>query len=662
MNIGGKQKRVRREEAPAGADMGTREERLFWKWLSGAERSLGRLARSMSRTWDIPPEWFRDKLAARMFGRMIGERLCRKGGGSPVPYGDVRNAALSAGMDVTDHRFASELLKDLLVVSLENGRYVVQDLGERGCYCAPYNSNASWEAGIPRTLRLPPGDLLRFLGEFDRRLPMIHAAADGLEREVRASLRADEVLMASVRAVAAGRGTSGTGAWKNDMKIPLGVSWNASSPVHVSDMKLNELTRESIASGPVPMDDLLRDSLYYPASRTDGRPVKLCNTVWRRLGIDSFVYCDFDLSVGEFLADTRTMHGYHMLGSRRLAPAEYIPEGWTIEMVPEGDGRRRYWDSFLGHGGPAHGACWVVMERDADMSPVHGPERLSILYVCGEGLATFQQLYCSRGIAPKMLCFIQCWGFAGNWTDFSACGAPFHRTLLKYRECTPEWLCFGDCCGIHGAVRLRRLGYAGVRCLGYRTRRGLERMAGESLPGLEGCPEGGMLTYSKAGRRFLAVSVSHHMEYAVYDITRSRLDLPVLLDWLLLIDPGRGCHESYLTAWAGIRVFDAVGVPVLDEKLEWRFLDPSPSVARAVAIVRSVKAVYDGTGVPACPPLVTDALKWALDNIDPAGRVRVPDGLSRRELARAKIDGRELLRELSLLRTDVHANVGFGRG
>ena len=63
-------------------------------------------------------------------------------------------------------------------------------------------------------------------------------------------------------------------------------------------MKLNELTRESIASGPVPMDDLLRDSLYYPASRTDGRPVKLCNTVWRRLGIDSFVYCDFDLSVG----------------------------------------------------------------------------------------------------------------------------------------------------------------------------------------------------------------------------------------------------------------------------------------------------------------------------------------------------------------------------
>lgn len=204
MTIGGKMKgEQRREETPIGAVSGTREERLFGKWLSVAERSLGRLACAMSETREFPVGWFRDKLTARMFGRMIGERLCREGGGSPVPYGDVRDAALAAGMDVTDHRFASELLEDLLVVNLENGSYVVQDLGERGCYCAPYNSNASWEAGIPRTLRLPPDGLLRFLEEFDRRLPLIHAAADGLEREVLASLRADEVLLASARAVAA---------------------------------------------------------------------------------------------------------------------------------------------------------------------------------------------------------------------------------------------------------------------------------------------------------------------------------------------------------------------------------------------------------------------------------------------------------------------------
>ena len=62
-------------------------------------------------------------------------------------------------------------------------------------------------------------------------------------------------------------------------------------------------------------------------------------------------------------------------------------------------------------------AHWVVFERNADRGEEHGPERFSLLFVCGEGLATFPQLYCSRGRAPKMLCFIQCWGFAGNWTN-----------------------------------------------------------------------------------------------------------------------------------------------------------------------------------------------------------------------------------------------------
>ena len=302
-------------------------------------------------------------------------------------------------------------------------------------------------------------------------------------------------------------------------------------------MRLNELTPAMIQEGHVPMDDLLKDSLYYPASRTDGRPVKLCNTVWRRLGIDSFVYCDFDLSVGEFLADTRTMHGYHMLGSRRLDPAEYIPEGWTLEMVLEGDGRRRYWDSFLGHGGPAHGACWVVMERDADMSPVHGPERLSILYVCGEGLATFQQLYCSRGVAPKMICFIQCWGFAGNWTDFTACWGPFHYTLSKYRKSIPEWLCIGDCCGIHGVLRLTNPSEANIKLTSYHTAQFIKTHWGDDITTLSNSLYDSALLIRRNGRVFLAANVSYHMGYAVYDITDSTMSIEELRQWLRLDAP-----------------------------------------------------------------------------------------------------------------------------
>ena len=427
-------------------------------------------------------------------------------------------------------------------------------------------------------------------------------------------------------------------------------------------MKLDELTRESIISGPVPMDELLKDSLFYPASRTDGRPIKLCNTSWRRLGVNSFVYCDFDLSVGEFLADTRTMHGYHVLAHRRLAPSEYVPQGWRLEMVSEGHGGRRgYFDSFLGQGGPEHGACWVVFERDADISPVHGPERLSVLYVCGEGLATFQQLYCSRGIAPKMVCFIQCWGFAGNWTDFSAVGAPFHRTLLKYRGCVPEWLCFGDCCGIHGAVRLRDLGYAGVRLLGYRTHEWVRRVTGKGLSEEELDNGREALAWSTAGRRFAAVSVSHHMEYAVYEITHSRLDFAALLDWLVLKDEGPQGPEAGLHGWAGIRGLGEDGEPVLDEKLEWRFLDRFQNIAKAMAVVRSVKEIYSGGKVMAYTPLLKGAMTWAMSILQPASQVRLENGLPSLQRNIARLDAEEWFGNLPSYRPTVNVNIGFGR-
>ncbi len=437
---------------------------------------------------------------------------------------------------------------------------------------------------------------------------------------------------------------------------------------------LNGLTPKQILDGPVPLDDLLKNSVFYPASRTDGRPIALCNTVWRRLGVNSFVYCDFDLSEREFLVDTRTMHGYHVLAHRHLDPSEYIPEGWKLEMAPErSDGRRGgYWDTFLGNGGPERCACWVVFERDADMSPVHGPERLSVLFVCGEGLATFQQLYCSRGIAPKMLCFIQCWGFAGNWTNFSGCGAPFHRTLVKYKECTPEWLCFGDCCGIHGVIRLRNLEYSGVRCLGYQTGKMLESRLGMESVVIDSSLDRRVLVFTKGERRFAAISVSHQMEYAVYDITSSRLDIKALLDWLILTDPGRRSgHESFLNDWVGIKGFEtgpeavdpADGpVPILDEKLAWRGQDRWPSIAKAIAIVNSVKDVYEKGGVRAYSPLVKRAMTWALGVLEQTAPIRLENGLASLQRCMALHDCREWFRKLPSYKSEVHANIGFGRG
>lgn len=308
-------------------------------------------------------------------------------------------------------------------------------------------------------------------------------------------------------------------------------------------MKLNDLTPGRIACAPVPMDDLLKDSLYYPACRTDGRPIRLCNTLWRNLGINSFVYCDFDVSEEEFLWDTRTVLGYHVLGHRSLRKEEYIPKDWRLEMVPAGassvpGARSRYWDSFLGtKDGPAHFAHWVVFERNSDRGEDHGPERFSLLFVCGEGLATFQQLYCSRGLAPRMLCFIQCWGFAGNWTNFTGVGAPFHQTLRKYRECIPEWLCLGDAWHIDGAQKLRNLDDCAAVCRGYHSANNLKMRFGEPEQ-VYGEFNKTVWVFPQTGpRRYAAVSVCHQLAPVLYDISGFRGDVDAFLAHIVIRDP-----------------------------------------------------------------------------------------------------------------------------
>ena len=392
-------------------------------------------------------------------------------------------------------------------------------------------------------------------------------------------------------------------------------------------MELKHLTPEMIENGPIPMDDLLKDSVYYPASRLDGRVIQFCNTLpsWRMLGVNSFVYADFDVSETELLRDvlgTRSLCGYRVLGHRRLRPEEYIPEGWKLEMV---DGH--YWDTFLGRkDGPGHYAHWVVFERKETKTILHGPDRISLLFVCGEGLATFQQLYCSRGIAPKMACAIQCWGFAGNWTDFTAPGAPVHNTLLKYRHCIPEWICIGDHWEIHGVLRLRGLDYAGVRLVGYWSGKALTKRFGEeNLIRVSTGKHEKVYVAAHEGRRYAAVCISGDAAFVVYDITMCRFSVDTLVDWLTMTEKDRFANPMVqLNHWAGLLgevsaprelttpVFVArMGEPILDEKLNWRGRYPIESKAKALAVVHSISHLFREEGVTMCTLAMQRAIFWA---------------------------------------------------
>ena len=198
----------------------------------------------------------------------------------------------------------------------------------------------------------------------------------------------------------------------------------------------DRLKPEDVNAGPLPVSDILNASLYYPASGFDGSVIKECNTRSRRLGIRSFVYCDYAVGEEAFLSSQDDFLGYHVLAGRPVQKGEMAPSGWR-PVIPPGVDMERYvryrdvWKPF---------AHWMVYERDADRTEEHGPARFSLLYVGGEGAATFQALYWSNRKSPSAIAIIRPgtgWGF--NWTDFRNPDRPFAWVVMNNPVEVPEW-------------------------------------------------------------------------------------------------------------------------------------------------------------------------------------------------------------------------------
>ena len=178
---------------------------------------------------------------------------------------------------------------------------------------------------------------------------------------------------------------------------------------------LENLTEEEIQTKTFPIENVLLNSLYYPSSAFDGGVVKHCNTINCNLGIINFIYCDFAIGEAAFIEEMNSFLGYHILASRDLRQNELIPKSWHPVLPPHVQVEKyEYWKHerkpFI---------KWVVYERDENRSDAHGPMRFSLLYIGGEGVATFQALYWTNRITPKALAIIQPGtGFGMNWTDF----------------------------------------------------------------------------------------------------------------------------------------------------------------------------------------------------------------------------------------------------
>jgi hypothetical protein len=180
---------------------------------------------------------------------------------------------------------------------------------------------------------------------------------------------------------------------------------------------LSALTPASIAKDPFPLAAVMDGSLFYPASDTDGSPIRH----WP-LDILSFVYVDMSVDSARFDAETMNHppQGYRLLGMRELGSHELVPNGWKTKIpdsVKIGDYLRSV--EMAGATKANSFGRWSVFEREANRDESHGPARFSLVFARAEGLAACQALYSSNGFRPAAVAILRPGtGYGGNFDTF----------------------------------------------------------------------------------------------------------------------------------------------------------------------------------------------------------------------------------------------------
>lgn len=206
---------------------------------------------------------------------------------------------------------------------------------------------------------------------------------------------------------------------------------------------LNELTLDAIQTNPFPIKEVLENSVYYPASGVDGGLIRDINRNRQDWNVTSFVYCDYHETAENLRDSIQQMRGYKLLAWRDLKMEELIPEGWSQQLPPNID-LRRYQDRVRRFANPNPYGVWMVFERLPEFGEDHGPRRFSLLYICAEGVASYQALYWTNHCVPRAIAIIQPGtGFGFNWTDFYKDGEPLHWIVKNHPEGMPEYVFTG---------------------------------------------------------------------------------------------------------------------------------------------------------------------------------------------------------------------------
>ncbi len=189
-------------------------------------------------------------------------------------------------------------------------------------------------------------------------------------------------------------------------------------------------------------------TLYYPGSAFDGLPIRTFN---KSQSVHTFIYVDYMFTKEELeKALERTgFAGYHLVDSIEINANDLTPKGWQphITTAEAKESRERASRSHILKTQPY---CLLkIFERNEDKDDDWGSHRFAMIYLCADGIASYDAIYGNKNAAPPFALVLQDYGFGGNYNSFGADGLMakiaqrtqvFPKFILGASEgCTKIW-------------------------------------------------------------------------------------------------------------------------------------------------------------------------------------------------------------------------------
>ena len=176
--------------------------------------------------------------------------------------------------------------------------------------------------------------------------------------------------------------------------------------------------------------------VYYPGAGFDGQPIHTFNAAHTT---HLYIYVDYGVSKQEVESKLTSFKGYKVIGKHDIALNQLAP-AWRphIRMTKELVEESRRWATVSPY-------CFIaIFERLSDFSDEHGAKRFAVIFIGGDGIATYDALFGNKNMVTPLAVVLQEHGFGGNYASFGRDG--IMEEIAKNSGVYPELLLVGTNC------------------------------------------------------------------------------------------------------------------------------------------------------------------------------------------------------------------------